>query len=112
MVFLEAACGCSRGVDRKTNADNFYFDGRCMEENNRGLKHVYSMCHSLRREQCVAVFDGLGNDGTGDAAAFAAAECMRKSVKKLEDYLIPEKQFLYELCLAMDRAVAEKAKES
>jgi len=60
---VEASCSCNRGKVRKNNEDNFYFDGRCLPRENNGLRHAITMRASLRKEQCLAVFDG-GNEFT------------------------------------------------
>ena len=40
---IEAACGCHTGKIRKNNEDNLYFDGKCLERENHGLKYpVYA----------------------------------------------------------------------
>ena len=108
---IEAACGCHTGKIRKNNEDNFYFDGRVLEAENSGLPHPASMTCVLRREICVAVFDGMGGENYGEEASFAAADCMQKTTRKLKDYFIPERKFLTGVCEKMNRAVVEKAEE-
>lgn len=108
---LDAACMCSTGKVRKNNEDNFFFDGRCLEAENNGLKHSVTMTKTLRRELCVAVFDGMGGENFGEFASFAAADCMQKSTRRLADYFIPEKRFLNEMCMRINDAVVEKKRE-
>ena len=76
---IDAACCCNTGKVRKNNEDNFYFAGRCLEEQNNGLKHPVSTTFSLRKEHCVAVFDGMGGEYFGESASFAAALTCRIS---------------------------------
>ena len=58
---LEAACGCHVGIVRKNNEDNFYFDGRCLEAENEGLKNPAYIEAQIRRCLCYSVFDGMGH---------------------------------------------------
>lgn len=108
---LDAACGCNTGKVRKNNEDNFYFAGRCLEEQNNGLKHPVSATFTLRKEICVAVFDGMGGEYFGECASFAAASTMQEAAKKLKDYYIPEKKFLSDMCHKLNEAVLEKSVE-
>lgn len=112
MLFsIESACLCNTGKIRKNNEDNFYFDGRCLEADNKGLKHPVMMRKVLRREQFVAVFDGMGGENYGELAAFAAASCMQTTALKLNSFFVPEKKFLNDMCECLNEAVVEKAKE-
>ena len=108
---LDAACGCNTGKIRKNNEDNFFFDGRCLEADNSGLKHPVTMTKTLRRELCVAIFDGMGGENFGEVASFAAADCMQYTTRKLKDYFIPERKFLNSLCMKINDAVVAKQQE-
>ena len=108
---LDAACGCNTGKIRKNNEDNFFFDGRCLEADNSGLKHPVTMTKALRRELCVAIFDGMGGENFGEVASFAAADCMQYTTRKLKDYFIPERKFLNSLCMKINDAVVAKQQE-
>ncbi|MBR2583737.1 MAG: serine/threonine-protein phosphatase [Oscillospiraceae bacterium] len=108
---LDAACLCHTGRVRKNNEDNFFFDGRCMEADNNGLKHPVTMTKTLRKEVCVAVFDGMGGENFGELASFAAADCMQNTTRRLMDYFIPERRFLQDMCRKINEAVLAKQKE-
>lgn len=108
---MQASCLCDMGKVRKNNEDNFFFDGRCMPETNEGLKHPVSMTHTLRKELCVAVFDGMGGENFGEAASFVAADGMQKITRRLKDYFFPEKRFLKDMCTKLNEAVLDRAKE-
>ncbi len=108
---LEAACLCNTGRVRKNNEDNFYFDGRCLEAENNGLKHPIAMNCPLQKDVFVAVFDGMGGENFGEYASFAAADCMRQSTLRLKDYVIPERAFLNDLSQRLNAAVVAKAQE-
>ena len=108
---LEAACMCSKGNVRSSNEDNFFFDGRCLEVENNGLKHPVTMAETLQHEICVAVFDGMGGENYGEQASFVAADSMRSAAKKLKDYFIPERSFLSTMCTEINEAVLSKQRE-
>ena len=108
---LDAACLCNTGKVRKNNEDNVFFDGRCLEAENDGLKHPVTMTKTLWREVCVAVFDGMGGENFGEYASFAAADRMQYMTRKLKDYFIPERKFLNRMCLTINEAVVAKQQE-
>ena len=108
---LDAACLCNTGKVRKNNEDNFFFDGRCLEAENNGLRHPVMMTSSLRREVCLAIFDGMGGENFGEYASFAAADCMQYITRKLKDYFIPERKYLNRMCLTINEAVVSKQQE-
>ena len=105
---ISAACLCVTGKKRKNNEDNFYFDDRCLELNNNGMKHPVTMTKTLQREICVAVFDGMGGEAYGEIASFAAAESMKTDVRKFRDYIVPEKRLLKELCARLNNAIVSE----
>ena len=108
---LSAACACQTGRLRTNNEDNFYFDGRCLEVENKGLRHPVTMRTELRREVCLAVFDGIGGEDFGEIAAFTAAQGMRLELAKLDDYIIPERRFLQEMCSQLNALVRRRREE-
>lgn len=108
---IDAACLCNTGKVRKNNEDNFYFDGRCLEAENNGLRYPVTMTKTLRRELCVAIFDGMGGENFGEFASFAAADCMQSMTRSLKDYFIPERKFLNAMCLKINDAVVAKQQE-
>lgn len=108
---LDAACLCNTGKVRKRNEDNFFFNGRCLAPGNNGLKHAVTMTKELSEETMLAIFDGMGGEDFGDLASFTAASCMKESLQIIEDYYIPEKRFLKDLCGKMNEAVLKKQQE-
>lgn len=109
-VLLEAACLCSVGRVRKNNEDNLYFDGRCLPEANRGLKHPISCVFTLQKEVCAAVFDGMGGENFGESASFAAATALKRFLQQSREAAPPE-TFLEDLCIALNEAVLDRARE-
>lgn len=108
---MEAACCCHKGKIRKNNEDNFYFDGKCLEAENEGLKNPAYVETPVTRGLCYAVFDGMGGENFGEIASFAAARQMQQIERKFGDYLIPEKKYLTRLSQSLNEAVVQAKKE-
>lgn len=112
MLFkIESVCLCKTGKIRENNEDNFYFDGSCLEAENRGLEHPLKMKKLLLRNLCVAVFDGMGGENYGEFAAFSAAKHMQSVALKRDSFFDPKEMFLHKLCERVNAAVVEEAKE-
>lgn len=108
---IEAACGCNKGKVRKNNEDNFFFDGKCLEVENNGLKNPAYIDAPVKRGLCYAVFDGMGGENFGEIASFAAAHQMQQTERTLGDYLIPEKKYLCRLSTSLNEAVLQAKRE-
>ena len=102
---IEAACGCHKGRIRKNNEDNFYFDGRCLEKDNEGLKYPVSIERVLENGFIVSVFDGIGGANFGEYASFAAARRMQLAERKPSDFFIPASKHLLNLVNQLNDAV-------
>ena len=105
--FIQSACGCNTGKVRKNNEDNFYFDGKCLERENDGLKYPVSLEMPLKSGFNVAVFDGMGGERFGEYASFAAARRMQKEHRKLSDFWISDSTYLSRLVNQLDAAVCQ-----
>ena len=70
---LQAACFSHIGKRRANHEDNFYFNGICLEEQNRGTHDPLMLEEAIRQDRFFAVFDGMGGENYGEQAAFAAA---------------------------------------
>ena len=108
---IRAACGCDKGKIRKNNEDNFYFDEKCLEVENNGLKNPAYIETRLKRGLCLAVFDGMGGENFGEIASFAAARQMQQTERTFRDFLIPERKYLNRLSLSLNEAVLEAKRE-
>ncbi len=108
---IEAACGCNKGKIRSKNEDNFYFDGKCLELNNEGLRSPACYEEPIRNGLCMAIFDGMGGEHFGDVASFTAAQKMLQTERSLADFIIPEKQYLERLTQQINNAVVAAAEE-
>ena len=107
----DAACWCVTGKIRKKNEDNFFFDGRSLDVENKGLKHPVSFAERACSDSLVAVFDGMGGESYGEVASFTAAACAKEAVRGFGDVISPESKRLVELCKRMNNAVVEKQRE-
>lgn len=107
---IDAACLSNRGLIRSNNEDNFFFNGRCMEVENKGLHNPVTM-QTDSKEVLLAVFDGMGGESYGEYAAFAAASHVNEKLGKLKNYYVREKQFLDELITSLNVSVLEKGRE-
>lgn len=105
---IQAACGCHTGKIRKNNEDNFFFDGKCLEETNNGLKHPAFLEDTLKNGFSVAVFDGMGGENFGELASYTAARQMQATERRLRDFLIPEKKYLEQLTRQLNDAVVRE----
>lgn len=64
---------CNIGRRRKNNQDNFWCDGRYLEEINNGLPETYCGSVESADQPVFSIFDGMGGEQRGEAAAFNAA---------------------------------------
>lgn len=108
---IEAACGCKMGKIRKNNEDNFFFDGKCLEQDNEGLRNIACFDGRLKYGTSVAVFDGMGGENYGEVASFCAARAMQQTTRKLEDFFVQERKYLEKLAFALNDAVVVAEKE-
>lgn len=108
---IEAACNCNIGRRRANNEDNFYFAGRTLPSENRGLKASVSMEAPLSGEMVFGVFDGMGGEKYGEEASYMAAKTAKESLEKLSEYVYPPRDCLNRLLDAMNGAVCQRARE-
>lgn len=108
---IEAACGCNIGKVRKNNEDNFFFDGKCLELENRGLHNTAYIYDTLKSGLFFAVFDGMGGENYGEVASFSAARQMQQVTRSLSDYFISERKYLLKLTAQINDAVVKAKKE-
>lgn len=108
---LEAACASHIGKRRSNHEDNFFFDGECLAEENRGTETPLFLERLLTAGQCFCVFDGMGGENYGETAAFAAAERMKEYIRKPKELYISEKIYLKRMAEQLNAAVVAKAEE-
>lgn len=105
---IQASCGCNKGRIRYNNEDNFYFDRKCLQAENNGLKYPVSFEDSLRNRTMMAVFDGMGGENFGEVAAFTAARKLQTSEKSIADYFVSEKTYLKKLTAQINAEVVKE----
>lgn len=72
-----SVCGCSIGRIRSSHEDNFYFNGIVLQMENNGLRDVLFASGTLDKPFCAGVFDGMGGEASGKAAAYIAAMALK-----------------------------------
>lgn len=107
---IEAACGSHTGKIRRNNEDNFYFNGKCLEAENSGLRNPVCLDAPLNHGLCLSVFDGMGGENFGELAAYAAARQLQQYERTLADFFVPEKKYLNRLCTQLNQAVVDEKK--
>lgn len=108
---MDAACGCNMGKVRKNNEDNFFFDDKCLEPDNQGLRNVVSFSDTVKNGMMLAVFDGMGGENYGEVASFTAARKMQSVTRTFTDYFVSESKFLNKLTRQLNDAVVEAKRE-
>lgn len=107
MYQISAACVCHSGRVRANNEDNLYMNGRMLELKNSGLRGCLAAKYLLDTEKCFAVFDGMGGEQSGEAAAFTAAGTLRREQQRLSEYMLGPSAFLKLACARMNDAVCD-----
>lgn len=102
-LMIRAACLSRPGPEGQQNSNNCCFNGRCLEQDNHGLRNPACYERELKEGECAALFDGLGA-GAGKAA-HTAARAFQQQARDLEAYLIPEREYLERLCHGMEEAL-------
>ena len=108
---LNAACGCILGNGRMRNEDNFFFDGKHLPIQNRGLKQALQMSSDSSKPQIFAVFDGMGGEKDGHEAACCASEAVFEESAVLNRLAISGREFFEAACARANSRILEMAKE-
>lgn len=106
---IEAACGSNAGRVREHNEDNFFFNGRSLPVENKGVSIVYTAKGRTSSEQFYSVFDGMGGEEAGEVAAFTAAKIAKQESASLSDYAISPRIFLEKMFEKMNLAVCSQS---
>lgn len=90
---LSAAVSCSKGLYRKNNEDNFYFNGKILKTGSEGLEHIITNQIRLPGKDdyswiFYSVFDGIGGASYGEIASGTAAGTVKKNLYR-KGYINP-----------------------
>ena len=107
---IQAACISSRGLVRRNNEDNYYFNGVCLPAVHDDSTPLLTLEHALSAPLFTAVFDGMGGENFGELASFAAADRMRALLAAKPSFRDAD-GFLDELCQDLNRAVVAREEE-
>ena len=102
---LDAACTSTRGKTREKSEDNFLFFGTTLPLDHDQMQRPISTQCPLRKNTCLAVFDGMGGEKHGEYASFAAARTLRKRTEKLASPMDLDEELLLTICQEMNQAV-------
>lgn len=102
---LEASCYSYLGEGRSSNEDNFYFNKKRLVKKNRGMNKSISSVEVLEKPVAFAVFDGIGGASYGEEASYIASKIFSESIKELDDVVVSEKEFLFNICKKSNYAV-------
>ncbi len=106
MVKIQYACVCSKGPVRKTNQDNLVWERNYLPLEHDGLSAVISADKVVNDCLLFGVFDGMGGEPRGDAAAFIAAKsfaCWQETESE---------EGLLDLCRRINREICGFAEEN
>lgn len=107
MVYFSAACGCDRGLIRRRNEDNFYFNGYILPCENEGLDSVMTQTGTSNQPVLFGIFDGMGGESFGNEAAYLAADVMSKRLSTKPK--LPEA--LVDVCMNANYAICRAAQK-
>lgn len=79
---IKAACLSSVGRVRGKNEDNFYFNGRYMQQNNNGTADAVLTFGLQNDEALLCVYDGMGGHEAGEVASYLAASETDKYIRQ------------------------------
>lgn len=78
---VKYAMSCNIGKVRKYNQDNFWCNGRFLEEVNRGINEIRRGILAANERPVFAVFDGMGGEQKGEVASYIAASALDEFLK-------------------------------
>ncbi len=103
---------CHKGKSRYNNEDNYWCCGDSLPVIHEGSEEIYSASRSLPDRPVLAVFDGMGGESCGEAAAGTGAGELGKVYEEIGKTMPDDpKGFLDEASRRMNRAVCAYARE-
>ena len=103
---IQYACVSHIGKLRGNHEDNFWCDGKYLEEKNQGTKELITGSVSWKERPAFGVFDGMGGESCGETAAYLCARAFGESWEKEKTAVLwrPEKA-IERVCDSMNQAV-------
>lgn len=111
-MVIEAVCGCNVGKLRKNNEDNLFFNGRCLKQNNNGIKRPFSLKQPTYKDSVFAVFDGMGGEACGEVASFISASVADKYLRQSQKYLLSARELLNDMAEEINREIFKYSVEN
>ena len=103
---IQYACTSHIGLLRSNHEDNFWCDHIYLPEKNSGLEIVFSETITDQKNRPFAVFDGMGGEEAGEAAAHVAAMIMENHAGRLRTVEAEKaKETIRSLFFGMNEAV-------
>ena len=106
--YVESVCITDIGKIRKTNEDNFYFDGYYMPQNHRSLSEPLCSAHLSCAPLLFAVLDGMGGESLGELASYIGAV----KIEELLKYKSISRNLIFSTIYDMNHSVNMAASEN
>lgn len=106
----KAACISRTGLVRQNNEDNFYFRGKSLPVENRGLHKALYAEGTSGEPVLLAVFDGMGGEVGGELAAAVGAETLRGQVEQLKRHALQPRVYVDTCIQRMNEAVFQRSR--
>ena len=106
---IEYTLLCNKGPVRKINQDNFWCMGEFLGNVNTGLTSPVIGITDIKSFPVLAIFDGMGGEQQGEAAAYIAARTFDHEYNEIASS--DKKQFLLNACFKMNKAICMYIKE-
>ena len=103
---IQYACICHRGLVRSKNQDNLAWEKKCLPPVHDGMTEPALGEQTPDRNLLFGVFDGLGGEPRGEAAAYIAARMTAESE------ITGSAESLILLCREINRSVCDYAREN
>lgn len=105
---IRGACASNVGKRRQNNEDNFVFNHACLDTNSEGNAETLFIEKPFEEGSYFAVFDGIGGESDGEAAAYAAAQELLKGSGRKKPFYVSDTRFYNDLMSELNVAVLDE----